>query len=87
MLNNDVLRSIRYTLSLSDSAVLGMLNSVEPELNLATLRGYLAGEDDAFFVPMKDELMVGFLDTLIVSRRGPGPKPAPATAKNMIIQK
>lgn len=91
MLNNDVLRSIRYTLDLSDSAVLDMLHNVEPELSLATLRGYLAGEDDEFFALMNDELLAGFLDNLIISRRGPSPKPAPATelpmTNNAILKK
>ena len=59
MLNNDVLRSIRYTLNLSDSALLDMLHDVEPELDIATLRGYLASEEDESFVRMDDELMVG----------------------------
>ncbi len=59
MLNNDVLRSLRYTLNLNDSALLEMLHSVEPELDLATLRSYLASEEDESFVRMDDELMVG----------------------------
>ncbi|WP_101675838.1 YehS family protein [Alloalcanivorax mobilis] len=91
MLNNDVLRSVRYTLNMSDNALLALLRDVAPELDLATLRGYLAGEDDAFFVPMNDELLAGFLDNLIVLRRGPAPGPAPATAlpltNNTVLKK
>ena len=60
MLNNDVLRSIRYTLNLSDSALLEMLNSVDPNMDLATLRSYLASSEDESFVRMDDELMVVF---------------------------
>lgn len=91
MLNNDVLRSIRYTLNLSDSALLDMLHGVEPDLDVATLRSYLASEEDESFVRMDDELMVGFLDSLIVSERGPSPQPAPATelplTNNTILKK
>lgn len=91
MLNNDVLRSLRYTLDLSDNALLDMLHSVEPDLDIATLRSYLASEDDESFVYMNDELMVGFLDNLILSRRGPSPQPAPATelplTNNTILKK
>lgn len=91
MLNNDVLRSIRYSLNLSDSALLEMLQSVEPQLDLATLRSYLASTEDDSFVPMDDELMVGFLDSLIVKHRGPSPQPAPATelplTNNTILKK
>lgn len=91
MLNNDVLRSIRYSLNLSDSALLEMLQSVEPQLDLATLRSYLASTEDDSFAPMDDELMVGFLDSLIVKHRGPSPQPAPATelplTNNTILKK
>ena len=91
MLNNDVLRSLRYTLNLSDSALLEMLHGVEPTLDLATLRSYLASEEDESFVRMEDELMVGFLDSLIVSRRGPSPQPAPPTelplTNNTVLKK
>lgn len=91
MLNNDVLRSIRYSLNLSDSALLEMLQSVEPQLDLATLRSYLASTEDDSFTPMDDELMVGFLDSLIVKHRGPSPQPAPATelplTNNTILKK
>ncbi|MDY0206745.1 MAG: DUF1456 family protein [Pseudomonas sp.] len=91
MLNNDVLRSLRYTLNISDSTLLEMLHGAEPELDLATLRSYLASEEDESFIRMEDELMVGFLDNLIVSRRGPSPQAAPATelplTNNTILKK
>lgn len=91
MLNNDVLRSLRYTLNLSDNTLLEMLHGVEPDLDVATLRSYLASEEDESFVRMEDELMVGFLDSLIVSRRGPSPQPAPPTelplTNNTVLKK
>lgn len=91
MLNNDVLRSLRYTLNLNDNALLELFHSVEPDLDIATLRSYLASEEDESFVRMDDELMVGFLDSLIVSRRGPSPQPAPPTelplTNNTVLKK
>ena len=91
MLNNDVLRSLRYTLNLNDNALLELFHNVEPDLDVATLRSYLASEEDESFVRMDDELMVGFLDTLIVSRRGPSPPPAPPTelplTNNTVLKK
>ena len=91
MLNNDVLRSLRYTLNLSDNTLLEMLHGVDPDLDVATLRSYLASEEDESFVRMEDELMVGFLDSLIVSRRGPSPQPAPPTelplTNNTVLKK
>ena len=68
-----------------------MLHGVEPDLDIATLRSYLASEDDESFVYMNDELMVGFLDNLILERRGPSPQPAPPTelplTNNTILKK
>ena len=91
MLNNDVLRSLRYTLNLNDNALLELFHNVEPDLDVATLRSYLASEEDESFVRMEDELMVGFLDNLIVSRRGPSPQPAPPTelplTNNTVLKK
>ena len=91
MLNNDVLRSLRYTLNLNDNALLELFHTVEPDLDIATLRSYLASEEDESFVRMDDELMVGFLDSLIVSRRGPSPQPAPPTelplTNNTVLKK
>ncbi|NLD00925.1 MAG: DUF1456 family protein [Gammaproteobacteria bacterium] len=91
MLNNDVLRSLRYTLNLNDNALLELFQTVEPDLDIATLRSYLASEEDESFVRMDDELMVGFLDSLIVSRRGPSPQPAPPTelplTNNTVLKK
>lgn len=91
MLNNDVLRSLRYTLNYSDSTVLEMLHHVDPELDLATLRSYLASEEEDSFAVMSDELLVGFLDNLIIALRGPSPNPAPATelplSNNTILKK
>ena len=91
MLNNDVLRSLRYTLNLNDNALLELFHNVEPDLDGATLRSYLASEEDESFVRMDDELMVGFLDSLIVSRRGPSPQPAPPTelplTNNTVLKK
>ena len=91
MLNNDVLRSLRYTLNLNDNALLELFHNVEPDLDVATLRSYLASEEDESFVRMDDELMVGFLDSLIVSRRGPSPQPAPPTelplTNNTVLKK
>ena len=91
MLNNDVLRSLRYTLNLNDNALLELFHNVEPDLDIATLRSYLASEEDESFVRMDDELMVGFLDSLIVSRRGPSPQPAPPTelplTNNTVLKK
>ncbi len=91
MLNNDVLRSIRFTLNLSDNALLEIFHTAEPDLDVATLRSYLASEEDEAFVRLDDQLMIGFLDSLITHRRGPSPQPAPPSelplTNNTILKK
>ena len=79
MLNNDVLRSLRFALNYSDSTMLDIMQNVEPKLDLATLRSYLASEENESFIMLDDTLMVGFLDNLIVKLRGPSPQSKPTT--------
>lgn len=91
MINNAVLRTIRDTAKLKDESLLELLDDVTPATNLATLQCYLANVDEANFVPMTDELMIGLLDNFVVSRRGPNPNPVAETplplTNNAILKK
>lgn len=80
MSNNDVLRSIRYTLDLSEPAIVEMIKLSELEIDRAALADLLKKEDEAGYVECSDEILSAFLDGLIVSRRGKG-EPAPEPVK------
>lgn len=70
MINNDVLRSIRYTLDLSDAKVAEMLHLAECDIAPADISPLLKKEDEEGFVECGDDVMVAFLDGLIIHRRG-----------------
>lgn len=76
MINNDVLRSIRYSLDLSDAKVVEIIKLAERDIELAEVRNFLKKEDEAGFVDCGADVMVAFLDGLIILRRGKQePKP------------
>jgi len=78
MLNNDVLRSLRYTLKVSDAqmaeiAALGGCTVAEAEV-----RAWLSREDEDGYQECPDEAMARFLDGLIYFKRGKDEsRPAP----------
>jgi uncharacterized protein YehS (DUF1456 family) len=70
MLNNDVLRSIRYMLDISDRNVASLLALAGRKVSLDDITAYLKHEDEPGFVLCPDEVMASFLDGLIFHRRG-----------------
>lgn len=94
MINNDVLRSIRFTLDLADAKVAEIMQLAGREVALGDLVHFLKKEDEAGFVECDDALMSSFLDGLITLRRGkmeprPGQeKKSPSRlTNNMILKK
>jgi len=72
MINNDVLRSIRYMLDLSDAKVVEIVQLIDPAfpLDKAGIPALLKKEDDPGMLPCSDALLAHFLDGLIVYYRG-----------------
>ncbi|WP_312041777.1 DUF1456 family protein [Erwinia sp.] len=92
MTNNDVLRSVRYMLSLSDAQMVGILALAESEVSEAEMQSFLKKEDEAGFRACPDVLMGYFLNGLIFQRRGKSEEaPAPSIERkmtnNIIIKK
>lgn len=69
MINNDILRSVRFIIDCPDNRMLAILRHVEPlaDDDFAPL---LKKDDDPAFRPCSDELLGAFLDGLIIERRG-----------------
>ena len=91
MLNNDILRSVRFILNISDARMLAILQHVEPYAD-DDFAALLKKEDEAGFLPCSDELLSAFLDGLIIERRGrrddaPPPAPLLRLANNDILKK
>lgn len=94
MINNDVLRSIRFMLDLSDGRVAEIVQLADPAavLDRADVQAYLRKEDEPGFAPLDDRLLGLFLDGLIVHYRGrqEGAPPRPPEKRvnnNAILKK
>ena len=70
MLNNDVLRSLRYLLKINDSKVVDIIQLSDFSAPLDEVSTYLLKEDEAGFVACPDEVHAHFLDGLVVFKRG-----------------
>lgn len=94
MINNDVLRSVRYMLDLGDVHVANLIQMADPGvvLDRDEVQGYLRKEDEPGFVPLSDRLLGLFLDGLVLHCRGPRDD-APARApdrrvnNNVVLKK
>jgi uncharacterized protein YehS (DUF1456 family) len=70
--NNDILRSIRYMLDLSDIRVaeLAQLADAELVIEKEEVQRYLKKEDDPDYLNCRDRVLACFLDGLVIHRRG-----------------
>ncbi|GAA3550169.1 DUF1456 family protein [Zobellella aerophila] len=92
MTNNDILRRIRYALDLPDQQAIELFGLAGIELTEAQLLSLLAKEEEPHYRSCGDEQILGFLDGLILQRRGPkdgdaAPRPAAAEHINNLIFK
>jgi uncharacterized protein YehS (DUF1456 family) len=72
VINNDVLRSIRYMLDLSDNKVAEIIRLADPAFVVEKddVRAFLSKEDEPGYLACSDRVLAHFLDGLIVQRRG-----------------
>ncbi|MDX1587992.1 MAG: DUF1456 family protein [Oleiphilaceae bacterium] len=91
MTNNDILRRLRYTFDLNDSAVVDVLALADTEVTEEQVAGWLKREEDDGFLTMKDPDMVAFLNGFINFRRGKRDGAQPPLEErltnNMVLQK
>jgi uncharacterized protein YehS (DUF1456 family) len=94
MINNDVLRSIRYMLDLSDGKVVEIARLADPGFELAKedVHAFLLRDDDPGYLDCRDAVLAHFLDGLIVHLRGRDerlpPRPVePRISNNVVLKK
>jgi len=92
MLNNDVLRSLRYTLKASDAQMAEIAALGGCTVDEAEVRAWLRREDEDGYQECPDEAMARFLDGLIYFKRGKDEsRPAPPlelpVSNNQILKK
>jgi uncharacterized protein YehS (DUF1456 family) len=92
---NDVLRSVRYMLDLSDAKMAAIFKLAERDMELSEIASLLKKEDEADFTDCGADVLVAFLDGLIIHKRGkmeprPGQeikKPERRLTNNAILKK
>jgi uncharacterized protein YehS (DUF1456 family) len=93
MINNDVLRAVRYMLDLSDARVAAIIQLAEPSLVLSRdeVQGLLKKEGEAGGVECSNRVLALFLDGLVVDRRGRDesrpPRPLEKHVTNNVVLK
>jgi uncharacterized protein YehS (DUF1456 family) len=94
MINNDVLRAIRYMLDLSDAKVAQLVNLADPtvELEREQVQAYLKKEGEPGYEECSNKVLVQFLDGLVVQRRGrdesqPPRPPEKRVTNNVVLKK
>ena len=94
MIANDVLRSIRYMLDLSDQRVVEITQLADPAfaLDKADVQAFLRREDDPEYADCSDAVLARFLDGLVVYCRGrddrlPPRPPETRVTNNVVLKK
>ena len=70
MINNDVLRRLRYALNITDLKVDELFKMAGYEIERQELEGIFKKEEEPGYVECGDEVMDRFLEGLVISRRG-----------------
>jgi len=92
MTHNDVLRSLRYSLNVSDAALIDIIRLGGHEVSKAEIAAFLKKDDENGYKPCNDKVMAHFLNGLIIHKRGkdesrpPLPVEVPVT-NNMVLKK
>jgi uncharacterized protein YehS (DUF1456 family) len=93
MINNDILRSIRYMLDLSDQKVVQItkLANASFAIEKADVLAYLRKDDDPDYLACTDLVLAHFLDGLVIHCRGRNPnvpvRPVEVRITNNIVLK
>lgn len=93
MINNDVLRAIRYMLDLSDGKVAEIIQLADPAATVTKedVQAMLRKDDDPGYVECSNKQLAVFLDGLVFYRRGKDdsrpPRPLEKRVTNNVVLK
>lgn len=89
--NNDVLRRIRYTFDLKDSAMIEIFSLADLNATEEQVSTWLKKEEDESFLKLNNAELAAFLNGFIIFKRGkrdgPQPEPEKNLNNNMVFQK
>lgn len=86
MINNDVMRSIRYMLDLGDGKLVEIVQLADADFPIekTEVAGFLKKEGEEGFVPCSDRVLAHFLDGLVFYYRGRDESLPPRPVENRI---
>lgn len=91
MINNDILKRIRYTFDFDDRQMIDIFKLEDYDVSREMICDWLKKEEDENYKGIKDKELAIFLNGFITFNRGEkkGPKPAPEVSltNNMILRK
>jgi uncharacterized protein YehS (DUF1456 family) len=90
MINNDVIRSVRYMLNISEFKMVEIVNLGGGEVSQAQMNAFIKREDEPGFVECDQRVMAHFLNGLIYFKRGKDegrPPLTPELATNNVVLK
>jgi len=91
MINNDILRRIRYTFDFNDSKMIAIFGLADHQVTRGQVSDWLKKEDDPAYRKCSDTLLAIFLNGLINDKRGkkegPQPEPEQRLTNNIIFRK
>ena len=70
MIHNDIIRSLRYTLDISDAEVAGIIRLSGHDISPEEVKRFLKKEGEEDYVECKAKIAGYFLDGLIIKNRG-----------------
>jgi uncharacterized protein YehS (DUF1456 family) len=90
MINNDVLRSVRYMLNVRDEVLVDIVRLGGGEVTMDQTAAFLKNENEPGYQVCGDRVMAHFLDGLIIYRRGPregAPRTETPISNNTVLKK
>ncbi len=92
MINNDVLRSVRYMLNINDAKMVEIIKMDNFDVAVSAMSTYVIKEGEPGFENCPDEVMAHFLNGLVFFKRGKDDKfPAPEVelpiTNNLVLKK
>jgi len=92
MTNNDVLRSLRHILNVSDDKMIEIIRLANGEVSKTEITGFLKREDEEGYLACSDRVMSHFLNGLVLFKRGKDegrpPQPVePNITNNVVLKK
>lgn len=92
MINNNVLRSVRYMLSINDAKMVEIIKLDNVDVEISAMATYVLKEGEPGFAKCPGEVMAHFLNGLVFFKRGKGDTlPAPEIelpiTNNLVLKK